>query len=184
GLRNVRVRRHQPGSALTRPADQQLGDRADTCERARLVSGPEHVLLAVGGDLGIEHRERRTCTGHRETSRREPDTSGASDTLLRRIDHRLDVAQGRIEVVTLVQSIAVGATELILPERLPLGEHQLLELAMRSDEDQRRTGFEADPSLDAERGLAHVNTVTDAELRGTHREGVDDLVTGHRLAIE
>src|SRR5690606_4580373 len=77
---------------------------------ARLVAGPEHVLLAVGGNLAVEHRERRTRTGHQEASRREPDSSGAGDSLLRRLDHRLDVAQRRVEVVTLVQAVAVEAT--------------------------------------------------------------------------
>ena len=67
-----------------------------------------------------------------------------------------------IEVLALVQPVAVEAAELVLPERLPLGEHQLLQLAVRADEQQRGAGLEADPALDAERGLAHVDVAADA----------------------
>ena len=66
---------------------------------------------------------------------REAHAGLAGDPRLRAGDQRLDVAERGIEVVALVQPVAVEAAELVLPERLPLGEHQLLQLAVGADED-------------------------------------------------
>ena len=46
----------------------------------------------------------------------------------------LDVAERGIEVLPLMQPVTVEGGELVLPEGLPLGEHELLELAVRGDE--------------------------------------------------
>ena len=67
-----------------------------------------------------------------------------------------------------MQPVAVEASERVLPEHLPLGEHQLFQFPMRLDQQERGTGLEADASLDAECGLAHMDatsrTIPGAEI--------------------
>jgi hypothetical protein len=105
---------------------------------------------------------RASRADHLEPTRGEPHPRLASHPRLRAGNQRLDVPKGGIEILALMQPIAVEPAELILPEGLPLGEHQLLELAVRADQEQRRARLEPDPALDAERGLAHVNAAADA----------------------
>src|SRR5512142_3084989 len=124
-----------------RAGGQQRGNGGDAGERPRFVSGPEPRLLAVGGDGRIHEGERTADPGRLESSRRQPHARLPRDALLRVPDQRLDVAQRRIEVLSLVQPVAVEAAALILPERLPAGEHQLLELAVRVDQQERRAGL-------------------------------------------
>ena len=79
------------------------------------------------------------------------------------------------EVITaLVQTVAVELSELVLPKALPLGEHQLLELAVRGDQRQGGPGLETDPSLDAERGFAKMDVSADAEATAVLAKALDE----------
>src|SRR5262249_1725989 len=73
---------------------------------------------------------------------------------------------------------------MVLPEDLPLGENELLDLAMGRDQDQPGAGFEADPTLDAERGLADVDSSTDTELGRERPQSSDERRTVERSSIE
>src|SRR5690606_2304353 len=152
--------------------------------RTRLVAGPEAVVLAVRGDGRVHHRMRAAGADHVEAAGGQADARLAGYALLGALDHRLDVAQRGIEVVPLVQPVAVELRNLVLPERLPLREHQLLQLAMRRDEQERRAGLEPDPALDAHDRLADVDSPPRAVALTELAQPVDEIRTGQRLAVE
>src|SRR5690349_19946195 len=155
-----------PARALTpavpRPGREQRRHRRNPRERTGLVARPEAVLLAVGRDRRVHHRVRAAGANHLKPARRKVDAGVARHARLRAGDQRLDVAKRGVEILALVQPVAIEPPELVLPEGLPLREDQLLELAVRADQEQRRARLEADASLDAERGLADVDVAADA----------------------
>src|SRR5688572_23456026 len=83
-----------------------------------------------------------------------------------------------------MQPVAVKAGQLILPEGLPLGEHELLELAVGADQHQSGARLEADPPLDTQGGLSHVNTVSDSVGRCQIAELADQLRARERPAVQ
>jgi hypothetical protein len=117
------------------------------------------------------------------------DADVAADAGLAGIQQRLDVPHHGIEVQPLMQQIAIEAAEVLFPELLPLGQHELLELAMRLDQHQRRRRLERDPALDAENRVAQMNPAADAPLAGEgvqlgnqRRPGQGPPVERHRQA--
>src|SRR5690348_5772733 len=107
---------------------QERRDGGHPREAGRFIAGPEAVLLAVGGHGGIHHGMRAARAGHLEPAGRETHPRLPRHPLLRRRDERLDVPAGGVEPLPLVQPVAVEAAELVLPEELPLGGDELLEL--------------------------------------------------------
>ena len=152
--------------ARRRARGKQRGHGRDAGKGASLGPGPEMVLLAVRGDGGVHHGMRAPGADHLEAAGGEAHSGVPGDPRLRAGDERLDVTQRRVEVLALVQPIAVEAGELVLPECLPPGEDQLLELAVRTDQQEGRARLEADPPLDAERRLADVDVAADAVRLG------------------
>src|ERR1043166_8899886 len=144
-----------------RTCREQLRNGPDPRERPGLVTGPEPILLAVGRHRAVHHREGASSAGHHETAGGDMHAGLAGHPLLGARDEGLDVPERRVEVVTLVEPVAVETAELILPEDLPLGERHLLQLAVRRDEQQGGAGLEADPALDAEGGLPDVNVAAE-----------------------
>src|SRR4051794_31294201 len=55
---------------------------------------------------------------------------------------------------------------------------------MRTDEQERGAGLEADAAFDAERGLTHVDIAADAVLCRQLAQGVDQSGAGERLAVQ
>src|SRR5215210_6449876 len=109
---------------------------------------------------------RASGTDHMEAARPEPHPSLTGDARLRARDQGLDVPEGGVEVLSFVQPVTIEARQLIFPERLPLGEHQLLELTVSSDEEQRGASLEADTPLDPQCGLPHMDVAADPILGG------------------
>src|SRR5688500_11378835 len=97
-------------------AREQLGNRRHARERPGLVPGPEEIFLAVRRDRRIHHRERAPRRDHLKAAGRETDARLARHPRLRAREERLDVAERGIEVMPLMQPVAVEPAELVLPE--------------------------------------------------------------------
>src|SRR3954468_8780546 len=127
---------------------------------------------------------RTSGSNHVKAPRAEPYPSLTGDAGLRARDQGLDVPECGIEVLSFVQPVPIEAGQLILPERLPFGEHQFFELAMGTDEEQRGARLEADTTLDAECGLSHVNVAPDPVLGGDLTQPFDQGRTGQTESIQ
>src|SRR5690606_11195364 len=150
----------------------------------RLLAGPEQVLLPVRRHPRVHQRERAPRPDHQRPPRREARAGVAGDPPLRARDEGLDVAERGAEILALAEPGTVEGAELVLPVALLPGEHQLLELAVRRDEEQRPPGLEADPALDAERGLADVDAAAQPVGGGEVAEAAHQLVALEPLAVK
>ena len=71
---------------------------------------------------------------------------------------------------------------MVLPETLPVGQGNLLELPVSVNQNDRRAGLERDPSLDPEYGVADVNTKADPVTSTDLAQPVDQVNTLQHLA--
>ena len=83
-----------------------------------------------------------------------------------------------------VQPFAVEASEVVLPERLPARQHELLELAVRGHQDQGAPGLEPDAAFDPEHRLADVDAAPDAVAVAQRAERATRSGPLLRLAVQ
>src|SRR5689334_16528481 len=122
---------------VRRAGGEQRGNGGDAGERPGFIAGPQAGFLAIRRHGGVHQRERTAHAGDLKPSRGQQHARIAYHASLRARDQRFDVTQRRIEILSLVQPVAVELPQLVLPEHLPAREHQLLELAVRVDQHQR-----------------------------------------------
>src|SRR5690606_40975558 len=92
---------------------------------------------------------------------------------LRGDEQRFNVAAYRIEMLALMDEIAVGAGQHLFDALLAAGHDELFELAMGADEHFRGRRFESDPTFRADDRVAQVNAAAHAELRADRFELLD-----------
>ena len=146
--------------------------------------GPQPVALAIGRHRWIHEAVRAADAVDPESTLGEAHPGVADHPLLRADDHRLDVPHHRVEGLALVQPIAPELGDVVLPEALPPGQDELLELAVGGDEDLGGARFETDPALDAEDGLAEVDAAADAVGGEPRVECLHELGSGQDRAVE
>src|SRR5688572_33112018 len=91
----------------------------------RLGRRPFAGCFAIGAFRGLHQRERRLDAFDKGGATSEQDVHLARDPALRGEECRLDVAAHRVEVLALVDEIAVRRGELVLDAGLTRGQHQL-----------------------------------------------------------
>ena len=87
-------------------------------------------------------------------------------------------------MLSLVHQIAVGLRDGLLDARLLAGEHQLLELAMRREQQLGRRRLEGDASLGADDGVAQMDAAPDAEGARELLQLLDDGDRRQLLAVQ
>jgi hypothetical protein len=103
-----------------------------------------------------------TRAGDGEGAFREAHANVAGDALLTPFEEGFDVPHHGVEPQPLVEERAVEVAEGPLDGELATGEDELLDLAVRGDEDHRRRGLERDAALEPEDRVADVDPAADA----------------------
>src|SRR5690606_8195797 len=109
---------------------------------------------------------------------------GAGHARLRRAEQRLDVAAHRIEMLALVDQIAIDLRELILDARLRRAERQLLELAVRGQQDLGGRRLERDAALRADDRVAEMDPAADRIAAAERLEPLDQRDRVERRAVD
>jgi hypothetical protein len=83
-----------------------------------------------------------------------------------------------------MEPVTIESGELILPVRLPFREHELLQLPVRADQQQRGSSLESNPALDAEGSLADVKTTPDSVAPGEVTQLLNDARPSEIVCIQ
>src|SRR5690349_5527381 len=158
-------------------------------EHARETDGARGIraggrTLAVARIARREQRVRRLHAFDEHCAAGESHERAARDARLARGEERLEIALERIVEEALMEAAAVDVAEMVLPETLLFGEDQLLELAVRVEQDLRRRRLERDASLDAEHRVAEVVAAADAELAAVVVQALDQVDRRHAHAVD
>src|SRR6185437_6274238 len=159
-------------------------ERRDLRESERIGRGPLACRFAVHTLRGAHERVRRVDSLDEDAARPQEHVHVARHALLRGDEQRLDVAADRIEELALVHEIAIGLGDELLDALLPAGEHELLELAVRGEEQLGGRRLEGDATLRADDGVAEMDAAADAEGRRSRLERFDQRNGPERAAIE
>src|SRR4030095_9194743 len=162
---------------------EAAGQRGAVRNPARARRRPLAGRLAVDAARRVAQREGRGDPFHEYLSRPEEEIDVAGDPLLRRAEQGLDVAAHRIEMLTLVNEIAVDGGDRLLQPQLPAGQHELFELPVRGDQHLGGRGFEGHPAPDAEDGLAEMDPAADAVTPRRLLHRFDQLDRRELLAV-
>src|SRR5688572_13291118 len=95
-----------------------------------------------------------------------------------------DVAANRIEVLAFMDQVSIRLRHRFLDARLSSGQHELLQLAMRGQQDFRRRRFEGDATFGADDGIAQMNAAADGEGCPQGFQRLDQLDGRHAFTVE
>ena len=181
-------RRVRPRASYGRPAPLPRGRelRLERGEPDEALGGRVREGLALGvrrERVGVQRVLGAPAADHRR-ARPELDPDLAAHELLRRVDERVQGVPERAEPQALVDEVRPGRLELALRPQLGLRQHEILEGAVRLDEDERRRGLVELPALDPDHPvLDHVDSA-DPVPAGAAVQLVDELVQRQLVAVE
>ncbi len=121
---------------------------------------------------------------HEQVAGPEHEPHLAGDPLLRGAQQRFDVAAHRVELLALVDEVAVVGRDLVLDALLQAGERELFQFPVRDQQYLGRGRLEGHPALGAEHGVAHVDAAADAVGAGEGFQRLDERHRVHGLAVE
>src|SRR5690606_3919264 len=108
----------------------------------------------------------------------------AGHARLRRLEQGFDIPRRGIELLAFVDEIAVGLRERLLDTHLQARQRQLLELAVRGQQDLRGRRLERDAALRAEDRVAQMDAAADRVRRSDRLELLDQRDRREPLAVD
>src|SRR5207244_1630480 len=111
-------------------------EAVELAESGGLLARPSPVGLAVGAYFAVEQRVGAAAAFDLDVPFEEPHADIARDGLLAAADQGLDVAHHGVEIEALVEHVAVYVRQMVFPELLLFGEHELLQLLVGGDGDE------------------------------------------------
>src|SRR5512134_2219680 len=160
------------------PGVEHAGQSHDLREAVGVGRGPLARGFAVLAAAHGHQRMRRRDAEHEQAAGPQLHANLARHARLRRSEQRLDVAARGVELLALVNQLAVDLAHGFLDRRLRAEQRQLLELAVRADQNLGRGRFERDAPFRADDRVAQMNAAADAIARA---ELLDFLDEGHGL---
>src|SRR5262245_15519591 len=127
---------------------------------------------------------RRRDAEHEQAAGPQLHANLARHARLRRSEQRLDVAARGVELLALVNELAVDLAHGFLDRRLRAEQRQLLELAVSADQDLGRRSFERDAPLRADDRVAQVNAAADAVARADFLDLLEQCDGIEALTVE
>src|SRR5262245_37878994 len=132
------------------PGMEHAGQRHDLRETERVGGRPLPRRLAILAAAHGHERMRRGHAEHEKASGTQLHTRFARHALLRRREQRFDVAARGVELLAFVDELAVVRAHELLHAGLGARQCELLELAVRRQQDVRGRSLEGNPALRAD----------------------------------
>src|SRR5450432_1472683 len=118
-----------------------------------VIPGPALVHFAITAEFRAHQVMFALYAGNGEPVGLQRDKYFSADRYLCVLKEFLDISHRGIQHLAFMQPVAIPGAQLILPIELPLGQGMFFQQVMRLDNDQRGSGFETHPSLDADDGI-------------------------------
>ncbi len=144
-------------------------------EAAHIVTAPTEVHLAVASEFVAHQVVVGTYAYELETVGIKLHYHIAAYVTLALFEHGLHIAHYGIEILSLVEVVAVECRDLILPEYLPLGEGVFLKHVMSFYYHHGCGGLETYAALDTYDSVAYVHVATYGVRTGDLLHGEDGL---------
>src|SRR5688572_294062 len=160
------------------------GQSHDLRETVSIGRRPFARRLAVLAAAHGHQRVRRGHAEHEQAARSELHADLAGHASLRRRQQCLDVAACGVELLALVNQLAVDLAHGLLHDGLAAEQRQLLELAMGGDQDLGGGRLERDAPLGADDRVAQVNAAADAVARAELLDFLEERHGIETLAVE
>src|SRR5690606_19608441 len=130
-------------------------------ESSDILTGPAQVHLSIFTELRRHQVVRRNYSCNLKSVWVQLQVNVSRHVVLGACQERFYVAHNGIEVLALMQPVAVELGELVLPAQLPFCEDMFLKRVVCLEYDHRGGGLKTDAPLDTDNGVPNVNVPPD-----------------------